>query len=146
VIVVLLPETLSFLAEYRLLLFGALLFVVLMIAPEGVVGALAARFGRTVPTSIPDRPPLDLASFLKNPPETGREARHIGSSGRRGTTSSADRGAPAAEPGRRAAHGVSASGGSGRHEDRPPGDLVVEDLSRGFGGVRAVAGVGFTAR
>jgi ABC-type branched-subunit amino acid transport system ATPase component/ABC-type branched-subunit amino acid transport system permease subunit len=37
-IVVLLPEALAALAEYRLLFFGALLLVVLWIAPEGVVG------------------------------------------------------------------------------------------------------------
>jgi branched-chain amino acid transport system ATP-binding protein len=45
-IVVLLPEALSGLAEYRLLFFGALLLAVLWLAPEGVVGTvlrLAAR-------------------------------------------------------------------------------------------------------
>ena len=42
-IVVLLPEALAGLAEYRLLFFGALLLVVLWVAPEGVVGA-ALRF------------------------------------------------------------------------------------------------------
>lgn len=36
-----LPELLSGLAEYRLLLFGALLLAVLWIAPEGIVGLLA---------------------------------------------------------------------------------------------------------
>ncbi len=51
-IVVLLPETLSSLAEYRLLFFGLLLFVVLLIAPRGVVGALAARFGRPARTVV----------------------------------------------------------------------------------------------
>jgi ABC-type branched-subunit amino acid transport system ATPase component/ABC-type branched-subunit amino acid transport system permease subunit len=39
-IVVLLPEVLAGLAEYRLLFFGALLLVVLWLAPEGVVGTL----------------------------------------------------------------------------------------------------------
>ena len=42
-IVVLLPEALAALAEYRLLFFGALLLVALWIAPDGVVGA-AGRF------------------------------------------------------------------------------------------------------
>jgi branched-chain amino acid transport system ATP-binding protein len=42
VIVVLLPEVLSFLAEYRLLFVGVLLLVVLRLAPEGIVG-LAER-------------------------------------------------------------------------------------------------------
>jgi ABC-type branched-subunit amino acid transport system ATPase component/ABC-type branched-subunit amino acid transport system permease subunit len=37
-IVVLLPEVLSGLAEYRLLFFGALMLVVLWLAPEGIVG------------------------------------------------------------------------------------------------------------
>src|SRR6185436_3561643 len=44
-IVVLLPEVLAGLAEYRLLLFGALLLVVLLVAPEGVVGALRRLLG-----------------------------------------------------------------------------------------------------
>src|SRR4029077_906831 len=37
-IVVLLPEALAGLAEYRLLFFGALMLVVLWLAPEGIVG------------------------------------------------------------------------------------------------------------
>ncbi len=45
-IVVLLPEALAALAEYRLLLFGALLLIVLWIAPDGVVGAVARLFSR----------------------------------------------------------------------------------------------------
>jgi len=45
-IVVLLPELLAALAEYRLLLFGVLLLVVLWIAPDGVVGALARLLPR----------------------------------------------------------------------------------------------------
>jgi len=44
-VVVLLPELLAGLAEYRLLFFGALLLVVLWIAPEGLVGAV----GRFLP-------------------------------------------------------------------------------------------------
>ena len=45
-VVVLLPELLAGLAEYRLLFFGALLLVVLWIAPEGVVGEAARWLGR----------------------------------------------------------------------------------------------------
>jgi len=45
-LIVLLPEYLSSLAEYRLLFFGALLLGVLWIAPEGVAGALAKRLRR----------------------------------------------------------------------------------------------------
>ncbi len=77
-IVVLLPETISFLAEYRLLLFGALLFVVLTIAPDGVVGALGRRFGRAASTPIPHRGGVNLADFLGGQsgpcPDTGRRA------------------------------------------------------------------------
>jgi ABC-type branched-subunit amino acid transport system ATPase component/ABC-type branched-subunit amino acid transport system permease subunit len=43
-IVVLLPELLAGLAEYRLLFFGALLLVVLWLAPEGVVGTVLKLF------------------------------------------------------------------------------------------------------
>jgi len=43
-IVVLLPEFLADMAEYRLLLFGALLLVVLWAAPRGVVGSIARLF------------------------------------------------------------------------------------------------------
>ena len=43
-IVVLLPEALAGLAEYRLLFFGALMLVVLWLAPEGIVGAAQKWF------------------------------------------------------------------------------------------------------
>ena len=95
-VVVLLPEALSSLAEYRLLLFGALLFVLLLIAPRGVVGALAARFDRARPTPVPAR--VTVATLLERGPAVAGD------------------------------------------------DLVVEGLARAFGGVRAVSGVGFTAR
>jgi ABC-type branched-subunit amino acid transport system ATPase component/ABC-type branched-subunit amino acid transport system permease subunit len=45
-VVVLLPEALAGLAEYRLLFFGALLLVVLLAAPEGLVGAALRVFSR----------------------------------------------------------------------------------------------------
>ena len=67
-VVILLPESLSMLAEYRLIFFGGLLLVVLLIAPNGMAGAalkasqaFAARFaksgailaqGSTEPTSL----------------------------------------------------------------------------------------------
>ena len=52
VVVGVLPELLSSLEEYRLLFFGALLLVVLWVAPDGVVGLLrgAAR-GRWRPAT-----------------------------------------------------------------------------------------------
>ena len=43
VVVVLLPELLSFLAEYRLLFFGVLLLIGLWLVPEGIVGAIGRR-------------------------------------------------------------------------------------------------------
>jgi branched-chain amino acid transport system ATP-binding protein len=45
-IVVGLPEALSALAEYRVLLFGVLLLAVLLFAPGGIAGALVRRFAR----------------------------------------------------------------------------------------------------
>ena len=45
-IVVLLPEFLSALAEYRLLIFGALLLAVLWLAPDGVVGVASRLVAR----------------------------------------------------------------------------------------------------
>jgi ABC-type branched-subunit amino acid transport system ATPase component/ABC-type branched-subunit amino acid transport system permease subunit len=45
-IVVLLPEALAGLAEYRLLFFGALMLVVLWLAPEGIVGEVQKWFRR----------------------------------------------------------------------------------------------------
>ncbi len=42
IVVILLPESLSMLAEYRLIFFGGLLLIVLLIAPNGIAGALAA--------------------------------------------------------------------------------------------------------
>jgi ABC-type branched-subunit amino acid transport system ATPase component/ABC-type branched-subunit amino acid transport system permease subunit len=48
-IVVLLPEALAGLAEYRLLFFGALLLAVLLAAPDGVVGSVLRLFARRRP-------------------------------------------------------------------------------------------------
>jgi branched-chain amino acid transport system ATP-binding protein len=53
--VVLLPEALASLAEYRLLVFGAGLLVVLWLAPGGIAGAIA-RFIKP-PESVPVSPP-----------------------------------------------------------------------------------------
>ena len=47
VVIVVLPELIASLAEYRLLLFGALLLVVLWLAPEGILGTLARYAPRT---------------------------------------------------------------------------------------------------
>jgi branched-chain amino acid transport system ATP-binding protein/branched-chain amino acid transport system permease protein len=45
-VVVLLPEVLAGLAEYRLLFFGGLMLIVLWVAPQGIVGAAAKFFAR----------------------------------------------------------------------------------------------------
>ena len=57
-----LPELLAGLAEYRLLFFGALLLVVLWLAPDGVIGTLARVLRRTErPRAKADD--FDLAAF-----------------------------------------------------------------------------------
>jgi branched-chain amino acid transport system permease protein len=56
-VVVLLPEVLSGLAEYRLLFFGALMLGVLWLAPRGVVGALAGWLAREDPRTAGDAAP-----------------------------------------------------------------------------------------
>ncbi len=58
-IVVLLPEALAGLAEYRLLFFGALMLVVLWLAPEGIVGEIQKWF-RSGRAGIPPRHGKDL--------------------------------------------------------------------------------------
>ncbi|MBN9051001.1 MAG: ATP-binding cassette domain-containing protein [Rhizobiales bacterium] len=50
-LVVLLPELLADLAEYRLLVFGLLLFAVLRIAPEGVAGLIGTLIRKVWPRS-----------------------------------------------------------------------------------------------
>ena len=64
IITVVLPELLSNLAEYRLLFFGALLLVVLWLAPEGVFGTLA-RLVRRIDPRRADASGVDLAPFLR---------------------------------------------------------------------------------
>lgn len=52
-LIVLLPELLSDLAEYRLLAFGLLLFAVLRVAPNGIAGLIAQLTAKFIPTSKP---------------------------------------------------------------------------------------------
>ena len=54
VVVVLLPEVLSFLAEHRLLFVGILLFAVLRLAPEGIVGFLGRLFAAPDLGAVPE--------------------------------------------------------------------------------------------
>jgi ABC-type branched-subunit amino acid transport system ATPase component len=53
VVTVLLPELLSSLAEYRLLMVGVLLLVVLWLAPEGIIGTLARWTRRRAAAAAP---------------------------------------------------------------------------------------------
>jgi branched-chain amino acid transport system ATP-binding protein len=64
IVAVVLPETLSWLAEYRLLFFGGLLLVVLWLAPDGVIGTLA-RLWRRIDPRAAKADGFDLKSFLK---------------------------------------------------------------------------------
>ncbi|HEX9397966.1 MAG TPA: ATP-binding cassette domain-containing protein [Burkholderiales bacterium] len=73
-VVVLLPEFLAGLAEYRLLLFGALLLVVLWIAPEGLVGAARRLFAVNKKRIFPEERKIDLAPAVR----AGLEVRDLG--------------------------------------------------------------------
>jgi branched-chain amino acid transport system ATP-binding protein/branched-chain amino acid transport system permease protein len=63
-LIVLLPEYLSSLAEYRLLFFGALLLGVLWMAPGGVVGAIAHRLRRP-PHCVRPSDGIDVLVWLR---------------------------------------------------------------------------------
>jgi branched-chain amino acid transport system ATP-binding protein/branched-chain amino acid transport system permease protein len=63
VVTVVLPELLAGLAEYRLLFFGALLLVVLWLAPAGVIGTLARHMPRPKPPE-PEQTGVDLHALL----------------------------------------------------------------------------------
>jgi branched-chain amino acid transport system ATP-binding protein len=55
-IVVGLPEVLAGFAEYRVMIFGVLLLVVLLFAPSGIAGAMAKRFRRAQREDAPAAP------------------------------------------------------------------------------------------
>jgi branched-chain amino acid transport system ATP-binding protein/branched-chain amino acid transport system permease protein len=76
--VVLLPQLLAGLAEYQVLFFGAVLLLVLWLAPEGIVGEIRRRFGAAAPVDRPhDR--VDVASYLARSAQGSTlEARGIG--------------------------------------------------------------------
>jgi branched-chain amino acid transport system ATP-binding protein len=61
--VVLLPQLLAGLAEYQVLFFGAVLLIVLWLAPEGIVGEIHRRFGAAAPADRPHAR-VDVASYL----------------------------------------------------------------------------------
>jgi ABC-type branched-subunit amino acid transport system ATPase component/ABC-type branched-subunit amino acid transport system permease subunit len=72
-IVVLLPEALAGLAEYRLLFFGALLLAVLWAAPDGVVGSLLRLFsGQRTP-----RLPATSQALISSERRAGLTARGL---------------------------------------------------------------------
>jgi ABC-type branched-subunit amino acid transport system ATPase component/ABC-type branched-subunit amino acid transport system permease subunit len=62
-VVGLLPELLSGFAEYRLLLFSALMIVVLWLAPEGIIG-LIARYIPRLPARRAEKTGFDVDAFL----------------------------------------------------------------------------------
>jgi branched-chain amino acid transport system ATP-binding protein len=77
-VTVMLPEFLSGMAEYRLLIFGALLLVVLWLAPEGIIGTAARLFRRTE-QKVANGDGFDLKAFLSHVGEiAGLVVRDIG--------------------------------------------------------------------
>jgi branched-chain amino acid transport system ATP-binding protein len=76
--VVLLPQLLAGLAEYQVLFFGAVLLLVLWLAPEGIVGEIRRRFAAAVPSHRP-HDHVDVGSYLANRAQGATlEARGIG--------------------------------------------------------------------
>jgi ABC-type branched-subunit amino acid transport system ATPase component/ABC-type branched-subunit amino acid transport system permease subunit len=69
-VVVLLPETLSSLAQYQALFIGLLMLVVLRLAPVGLVGLIGSWFDRTVATGTPQAQ-RDVAAYLASGTKDG---------------------------------------------------------------------------
>ncbi len=114
VVLTALPEFLTALTDYRLILYGGLLMVSIYWLPQGLVGALAPRRG--------------AESGRRGDGETGREdARAQGRGSER-------------EPGGQGA-GEQGGGGAGAETGGPL--LTVEGASLSFGGVAALADVSF---
>jgi branched-chain amino acid transport system ATP-binding protein len=76
-IVVLLPQLLAGLAEYQLLFFGAVLLLVLWVAPDGVAGEIVRRFGRA-PASHKPELTRDVSAFLRRTAGHALETRGLG--------------------------------------------------------------------
>lgn len=71
IMVILLPEALSSLAEYRLMFFGGLLLIVLLVAPNGLTGALGQatrRYFKTLTSSVLADHSLALSWFSSKKP------------------------------------------------------------------------------
>lgn len=62
-LVVLLPELLSDLAEYRLLAFGLLLFAVLRVAPNGIAGLIAQLSAKFFPAASVQHDPAEASAI-----------------------------------------------------------------------------------
>ena len=62
-VIVVLPELIASVAEYRLLMFGALLLAVLWLAPDGILGTLAGLWRRR-PSRAAEGSGFELAAFL----------------------------------------------------------------------------------
>ncbi|WP_328190169.1 branched-chain amino acid ABC transporter ATP-binding protein/permease [Marinobacter sp. OP 3.4] len=99
ILIVLVPELLSSMAEMRLLLFSGVLLAVLWIAPTGVLGVLQARFARPARLTPSERPDQQrLADFLtRHGPDAGLVVEDIGI--RFGGVQAADRVSFSAPPG-----------------------------------------------
>jgi ABC-type branched-subunit amino acid transport system ATPase component/ABC-type branched-subunit amino acid transport system permease subunit len=75
-VIVVLPELIAWVAEYRLLLFGALLLMVLWLAPDGILGTLS-RLVRRRPSSAPEPSGVDIAAFLGGSARPSLEVRGL---------------------------------------------------------------------
>ncbi len=78
IVVVGLPELLSGLAEYRVLMCGVLLLGVLLFAPGGISGALARRFARAVRGDVPTAPVSAQLLLSTGNPRPALEVRNLG--------------------------------------------------------------------
>ncbi|GGG84280.1 ABC transporter ATP-binding protein [Salipiger pallidus] len=76
-VVVFLPEALAGLAEYRLLFFGALLVAVLLLAPRGIVGSIAAVLPRRR-SEAKAAPRTEVLRFIAPQTRQGLEAHDLG--------------------------------------------------------------------
>ncbi len=76
-VVVLLPEFLAGLAEYRLLFFGALLVAVLLLAPRGIVGTVAAFLPRRR-HPVEAVPRAEALAFIRPDRQEGLTAEGLG--------------------------------------------------------------------
>jgi len=78
IVTVLLPELLADLAEYRLLFFSLTLILVLLIAPSGIVGALARILQRAERETGPEPGGADVAALLGTGAKDALVAEKIG--------------------------------------------------------------------